>query len=617
MRRERKQRRLTRRQFIGRGTASAAALGFGLSGCAYDGLLEEDYPSVPENRVRLPENGRSVLILGGGFGGLHAACELLDRGFRVTVLEKSGLPGGKLKSWWDREFGVPPAGAGDWKGSPRDVGIHAVWGCYNNLREFMGRHGYTLYRYPNEATTMYHFLDRRGTTATMLSPPPTWPGMLGNFQRYQNMIDVMETMSGREIGMASYLRKMMSFDFDDVEQRMYLDSLSFPEWGRAAGMPEEVIYRIMGPFADMAMFDRVDDVSALSVMMMMQLLFGSYKDMCIDLFRHPAGETYAGGLADYIRSRGGNILYDRPVFRLNHAGGRIESVLAGIPESAGRWRCRICGESFGGADKPHVCPVCGAESAQIVRAARRGLEEFRADDYVVAMDAPGAQRLVEASELAGAPYFDDLLKLSRNSVYVVNIWYSGTNAWEDRFPAHWNIMPSGFRYLGFTLNWAMNGKVNGRPVVPPFVPQYQPGAVKDRIVVIENQLADTEKVAGLTDAEIVRRVHADLKTVFPALPEPADSYINKWHTYSPLRVGHEALRPTIASPVENLYFIGDWVRIDHLSVYMEKTNVSAKMLTNLLLAKAGQREGRIRILRSGTPNRFIDLCRRLFSVYPS
>ena len=85
---------------------------------------------------------------------MHAACELVDRGFKVTVIEKSNLLGGKLKSWRDRNFGVPPAGDPDWSGAPRDAGIHGVWGCYNNLREFMGRHDNRLfYRFLGATST--------------------------------------------------------------------------------------------------------------------------------------------------------------------------------------------------------------------------------------------------------------------------------------------------------------------------------------------------------------------------------------------------------------------------------------------------------------------------------
>jgi len=86
--------------------------------------------------------------------------------------------------------------------------------------------------------------------------------------------------------------------------------------------------------------------------------------------------------------------------------------------------------------------------------------------------------------------------------------------------------------------------------------------------------------------------------------------------YSPRRVGQEALRPPSQSPYDNLLLIGDWVRTDHLSVYMEKTNVAAKMATNLIIDKAGLKKGKISILKSGTPSAIIEACRTLFSVYP-
>ena len=62
-----------------------------------------------------------------------------------------------------------------------------------------------------------------------------------------------------------------------------------------------------------------------------------------------------------------------------------------------------------------------------------------------------------------------------------------------------------------------------------------------------------------------------------------------------------------------MLFIGDWVRTDHQSVYMEKTCVSAKMATNRLLELAGIEEGRITILQSGTPNTLVNLMRLIES----
>jgi len=40
----------------------------------------------------------SVLVVGGGIGGLTSAHELAERGFDVTVLELKRIPGGKSRT---------------------------------------------------------------------------------------------------------------------------------------------------------------------------------------------------------------------------------------------------------------------------------------------------------------------------------------------------------------------------------------------------------------------------------------------------------------------------------------------------------------------------------------
>ena len=46
----------------------------------------------------MAEAGKTVVVLGGGVGGLSAAHELAERGFRVRVFERKALFGGKARS---------------------------------------------------------------------------------------------------------------------------------------------------------------------------------------------------------------------------------------------------------------------------------------------------------------------------------------------------------------------------------------------------------------------------------------------------------------------------------------------------------------------------------------
>lgn len=71
------------------------------------------------------------------------------------------------------------------------------------------------------------------------------------------------------------------------------------------------------------------------------------------------------------------------------------------------------------------------------------------------------------------------------------------------------------------------------------------------------------------------------------------------------------------SPIDNLLFIGDISFVPHPAVFMEKTNVTAKWATNLLLDKIGQQEGKIEILVSGTHSATTHLLEGVGSVYLS
>ena len=45
-----------------------------------------------------------VVVIGAGLGGLAAAARLRHRGFRVTVLERHGHPGGRCGVWESQGF---------------------------------------------------------------------------------------------------------------------------------------------------------------------------------------------------------------------------------------------------------------------------------------------------------------------------------------------------------------------------------------------------------------------------------------------------------------------------------------------------------------------------------
>jgi uncharacterized protein with NAD-binding domain and iron-sulfur cluster len=77
---------------------------------------------------------RRVVILGGGVGGLTAAHELAERGFRVTLYEQGPTLGGKSRS-----IRVPDSGVGRRRDLPGEHGYRFFPGFYRHLPDTMRR----------------------------------------------------------------------------------------------------------------------------------------------------------------------------------------------------------------------------------------------------------------------------------------------------------------------------------------------------------------------------------------------------------------------------------------------------------------------------------------------
>ncbi len=616
-----KKRGLPRRRFLlGAGVGLGGVLGAGalavpLSRNEYTAM----YPVVPENRVKLPSNGKSVVIVGGGLSGLQAGVELSSRGFKVTVLEKAGLPGGKLKTWRDRGFGPaddPAKQAPGFRGYVREHGAHAIWGFYNNLREFLHRHGWGLQKLPRDVS-MYYFLDKDGRRSEVKIAD--WPAPYDSLQQMFLLRDVEHVAPEDRAALGAMFRKLAAFDYADPAARAYLDGMTFEQYGKALGLSDAILYEIADSLLEMAYFDNVEQATALTMANLTQLVAGSPDDLRIDLYESPAGETFLQPMVDHIRRHGGEVHFNTEVATLDVRDGRVAAVTTTAVPERGVRRCAVCGALIVDGVELGECPFCGARSDMLRELGdeERRARTFSADYFVTALDVPAAQALVGSNleRLGDQPYFRDILGLHATSVFVVNFWVDGTDAWSDAIVQKdgrvaFDFFATGFEDLGITLNWAHAFRAeDGSEEV--LMEEYRGRDV----TIIETQIARASEVAHLSNQAIADRCYAELKSALPKLPPYRDFYVNRWHHYTAYRPGDEARRPGLQSPLENLLFIGDLTFVPHPAVFMEKTNVTAKLATNLLLDKIGQKEGRIRVLPSGTPSVLIDLLRKTTDVY--
>lgn len=586
--------------------ALLAAAGLGAIPLNHGGRYASKYPESPGNRVRLPPNGKTVCILGGGISGLQTALELTQRGYRCTILERSGTPGGKVKSWRDRHFGPDDHSLKQqpgYRGIPRDHGLHGIWGFYHNLREFMGRHGFELQDVP-DGYSMYTFIDAGGATNFIGNRKMPAP-----YSRLEQVIQYLRFRTGDgDFGeLVRIITKLMGFDYQDIAKRNFMDSVSVAEYLRRENASPGVASYFEG-ILDMGYYDSPEDTSALSLACIFQLLSGDASDTDVNIFKVPAGEHFVAPMERQILAGGGDIHYHASVDRLIRDGDRMVAVVTeAMPEMAAR-RCEICGGVIFGDDHHDNCPFCGAHGSELrsIGGEERSPREFRADHFVCALDVPGIQRLLSRSDGFREEYFVRIGGLKSTSVYVVNLWYDDANAWARRLdPVQRDaaqFFATGFEYIGQTINWARFGS-NGKT----WIPEYQDFL---DVSVIETHIADAARISGMLDRELADNVHRELVGVMPGLPPYRDFYINKWHNYTAYAPGSEVLRPHVESPLANLFLVGDYVNVESPAVFMEKTNVAARLACNAVLARDGMEAGKLEILPSGTPGGLGSLLRR-------
>ncbi len=614
----------SRRNFLKRGVlasavamATAGAAGVGAIQYAKNGELDAEYPKIRENDVRLPSNGKRVVIMGGGLAGLQAGVELAARGFAVTVLEKTGSPGGKLKSWRDRHLGPtddPQKNDPGFGGYIREHGLHCVWGFYHNLREFLGRYGWPLATFP-EDVSMYNFLDKDGRSSHV--PRTSWVAPYDKLQLLRHLTHLNHLGEQDRMDAARLIERMVSFDYTDDRQRAYLDDITVAEYGRRLGLSDALINEICDSIVEMGFFDRADTASMLTMAMAAKVWGGVPRDFeKFNMYVNPTNESFLTPMVQFIRSHGGEVLYHSEIGSLVLDDGRVTGVrTAAVPPGAVK-RCPICGHLiFDGMEVHDECPWCGAHSEVLrpIADSERVERTFEGDFFISAMDGPGAQEIISRSALGDDPYFQKIMKLDALAPHVVNVWYEGKGYWEkhclgDRNQPAFMVYPTGFDWLGITI--CKSTRIRGQDATYTWSGEY---ADRD-VTVIETQVINPD-VRGKPTREIVDLVHAELKHMIPNLPQPTSWYVNRWYTFSCFRPGNDMNRPAVQSPIDNLFYIGDMAYVPSNAVYMEKTNVTAKFAVNHILDKIGQKEGKITILPVGTPSLTTSVAQKLYSVY--
>jgi isorenieratene synthase len=455
--------------------------------------------------------GRSTVVLGGGIAGIAAAVVLCERGVRVTLIERERGLGGRAGGF---EHRLP-----DGQTVQMERGFHAFFRQYYNLRALLRRIDPEL---------------------SWLAPLPDYPilGPSGMLQSFRNLPKRTPLQVLALAWKTPYLRlgdlprvnaraalEMLRFDatrtyasFDHLSARQYLDSLGFPEVAR----------RMLFDVFSHSFFNPESELSAAELLMMFHFYFtGNAEGLIFDVARHPMHVAFWQPFADWLRSRGVDVV----------TGSAARSVERGKNGSL------------------RVEHAAGA---------------VEADDLVIALDVGSLQDLIARSPA--------LVELSALAGLRSTLPFAVLRLWLDR-----PVLPERVAFVGTTGI----GLLDNISCYERFQEESAAWAAAHGGSVIELHAYAVPE--GRSAADIRAELLAGLHTVYPetASARTVDECMLVRQDCPAFAPGTLALRPAPRTVLSDVVLAGDYVAMPFPCALMERAAASGVLAANVLLARQG------------------------------
>ena len=316
------------------------------------------------------------MVLGGGVAGIATAVYLLDRGYRVDLIEARGFLGGRTFSFTDKEMDVAV-----------DNGQHVIIKGCSQFLYLLQRLG-ALEHWYQQPRLQLPILDNDGNFGALSSSRLPSPLHLApSFFRYSHL------------GFRDKLRVALALaraKFTDRHQP-YLEQITFKEWLDRRGQTERAVQNFWNLLLMPTLNDHVQDVSAAMGLMIVQegMLAGSHsadlgypQDGLLDALGEPARE--------YLSNRGARLILGSPIRSLMAKSGEVRAVELRSGEIR-RGRIFVSALPFDGLlrvlppdalDMPYFQRLTGLESSPIVNVHLWYDREVMAQDFCAFVDSP-------------------------------------------------------------------------------------------------------------------------------------------------------------------------------------------------------------------------------------
>lgn len=616
-------------QLLGLGAAGAIA-GNSRFAQPQPTIHQQDFLALPHKS----NNGKKVVVVGAGLAGLAAAYELSQRGFQVTLLEKSPQLGGKIASWkikvGNEEFQM-------------EHGFHGFFPQYYNLKSLV-----------EELSIKNNFQSLDFYSLVFKDPDSYLPEVFRptNTAFPWNIVDLAISSPNRfqwginlvNVKHLEVFRAISGFKIPKTFN--HYDTITVADWVDK-DFPKGLYDLYFLPFAKSSL-NAPDTLSAGELLQFFHFyFFGNPEGLAFNGTVDDMGTSLVEPIAAAIRANGGQILTDISVSNIHSENNQIHSISyqqgdeqTDIPfwveknnlvkddnkdlkleyYGAGDRLYTVNNETKKGIsltcthqgctvgrqpDGSFICPCHGArydangrrisgpaerdlatfnvqdqtdKKAQLVASnPNRNLveETLNADYLVLATDVPGTRHLF--TRMTGDRHAEATRRIETLAVAdpfaVGRFWFDRDFEWEQS----WFTSLSGY---ALTDSITLYHRIQT---------QFKEWAAKTGGSVVELHAYCYKEKEFPTQATLLETFERELYEIVPELQGAAVLHrelVNQknFSGYPPNSYGD---RPVTQSEIPNLLYAGDWVKMPFPCGLMERATSSGLLAANAIIQKEG------------------------------
>ena len=261
-----------------------------------------------EKKYNQQNNNITITIIGGGLSGISAAIKLVQKGFKITLIEKRPYLGGRTFSFTDNNTN-----------DQVDNGQHLFMGCFKNYIELLK--SLSVYNKVYSQKSLKTEILAKGKIGILKSVP-----YLGKFHMLPSLFTYPHLNFKDKLRLIYGMIKADLINLDN-NNAVKLDNLTFKKWLKKNYQNENTIKNIWNLIILPTLNDDISNVSAyMGLMVIKNSILAKPKESSLGFSKTGLSQLLDIPAQNFINRHKGKIILNRTVKSLNFNNNKLENI---------------------------------------------------------------------------------------------------------------------------------------------------------------------------------------------------------------------------------------------------------------------------------------------------